>query len=529
MYLKFTSAVTFIFLFLVSTNVSLSQQRVFYNSKILDINNIRIISNNIGEGYWGRWFSGEWEDIVFSEGLFFIGKIDDSLHLAEILWGSLFSPGPIIDNQPAIISHPEDSLKYRVYKITKGDSSSSNIDVKEWPLNFGAPVTQNKRLKLYADQMLWTSYNALNVKTRNYAINYPPTPIEVHQTSFAYGEGAANIGDFPEDVVFYEYTIINKGNKQIDSAYLGLWTDINFNRNIYINFPGVDTLLQLGYCWGGNSSYLDSTSILAVGFVQLYGPAVLSPGSSAVFKGELKEGYRNLNITAFWGVHDDTFPDTSAYGPAYSRNTAWNIARGLDKTGRDIIDPYTNQKTTFRYAGDPVTGTGWLSNYDQPHTGGGAGFYMFSGPFNLAPNDTQWVMYALLPAKRENNLKSIIELRRRASVLKSSDYNDLVKFSEIKISDSLETIIPAGFKLLQNYPNPFNSGTTIKFEVPVKSIVRIDLFDVLGQKVSTLLESEKDAGQHFINFNPEGLSSGIYFYRMRTDVYSSIMKMVLLR
>ena len=73
---------------------------------------------------------------------------------------------------------------------------------------------------------------------------------------------------------------------------------------------------------------------------------------------------------------------------------------------------------------------------------GGAGFYMFTGPFNMAPQDTQWVMFALTAARSGDNLKSITELRRRANILHQFEYNELVKQSEIEVynSNSASTI-----------------------------------------------------------------------------------------
>jgi hypothetical protein len=74
--------------------------------------------------------------------------------------------------------------------------------------------------------------------------------------------------------------------------------------------------------------------------------------------------------------------------------------------------------------------------------------------------------------------------------------------------------LPTEYQLEQNYPNPFNPSTTIEFALPEKSQVSIKLYNVLGEEVATLVEGTRPAGFHKVQWNPEGLASGIYFYRM---------------
>ena len=89
--------------------------------------------------------------------------------------------------------------------------------------------------------------------------------------------------------------------------------------------------------------------------------------------------------------------------------------------------------------------------------------------------------------------------------------------------------IPAVFKLEQNYPNPFNPSTKIEYQLPKDGRVAIKVFNVLGQEVRTLVDEIKEAGYYTIEFNSNGLSSGIYFYSLFTGNYKMIKKMVLLK
>jgi hypothetical protein len=81
-------------------------------------------------------------------------------------------------------------------------------------------------------------------------------------------------------------------------------------------------------------------------------------------------------------------------------------------------------------------------------------------------------------------------------------------------SDEPAAATPREFALAQNYPNPFNPSTGIRYQVSGTSDVRLEVFDMLGRKVSTLVNERKAAGSYQVNFNAATLASGIYFYRL---------------
>jgi len=85
------------------------------------------------------------------------------------------------------------------------------------------------------------------------------------------------------------------------------------------------------------------------------------------------------------------------------------------------------------------------------------------------------------------------------------------------------------FNFSQNYPNPFNPITTIIYQIPEMSFVIIKVYDVLGNKVATLVNEEKPAGNYKAEFNGTGLPSGVYFYQLRAGNYIETKKMVLLK
>jgi len=95
------------------------------------------------------------------------------------------------------------------------------------------------------------------------------------------------------------------------------------------------------------------------------------------------------------------------------------------------------------------------------------------------------------------------------------------------ISDDIELV--DNYKLHQNYPNPFNPSTTIKFELPQSSVVSLKVYDVLGNEVATLVKDELTAGIHSVEFNAESFPSGTYFYRLQSNTFASVKKMLLLK
>lgn len=86
------------------------------------------------------------------------------------------------------------------------------------------------------------------------------------------------------------------------------------------------------------------------------------------------------------------------------------------------------------------------------------------------------------------------------------------------------------YELKQNYPNPFNAATTIEFHLPHPSQVSLEIFNLHGEKVATLLDRIKlMAGAHKINWQAEGLATGLYFYHWRANDLVETQKLILLK
>lgn len=100
-------------------------------------------------------------------------------------------------------------------------------------------------------------------------------------------------------------------------------------------------------------------------------------------------------------------------------------------------------------------------------------------------------------------------------------------FSPTAIDD--EAISPNAFSLSQNYPNPFNARTTIEYNLPEDSYVTLDIYDILGRKIETLVSEDQSSGHHTTVWDADRVATGLYFYRIQAGELSEIKHMTLLK
>jgi hypothetical protein len=90
-------------------------------------------------------------------------------------------------------------------------------------------------------------------------------------------------------------------------------------------------------------------------------------------------------------------------------------------------------------------------------------------------------------------------------------------------------VAPDQFVLAQNYPNPFNPTTTIEFALPKETHVSLEVYNVIGQRVATLVDETKPIGVYVVPFDASALASGTYFYRLTTKEVTFIKRMMILK
>jgi len=151
-----------------------------------------------------------------------------------------------------------------------------------------------------------------------------------------------------------------------------------------------------------------------------------------------------------------------------------------------------------------------------------AGFYVngnnvsdmiSTGPYDLQPYDSIIIAFALIAGDHLADIQTSAD----AAYLK---YHNIQSINNYNL---------AYFQLNQNFPNPFNSETTINFNLTGKSYVDLSVFNVLGEKVVTIVNKNMDIGSYFYTFNADKLIEGVYYYRLQTENKSSSKKMVVLK
>ena len=110
--------------------------------------------------------------------------------------------------------------------------------------------------------------------------------------------------------------------------------------------------------------------------------------------------------------------------------------------------------------------------------------------------------------------------------LKQIDFDGTYEYSDII---EAEVTTPIEFELSQNYPNPFNPSTKIKFSLNAETDIQLNVYNTLGQKVAEIFSGSLKEGYHEVVFDAGSLTSGIYFYRLETDQFVDVKKMILLR
>ncbi|UCD64188.1 MAG: T9SS type A sorting domain-containing protein [Candidatus Zixiibacteriota bacterium] len=440
-----------------------------------------------------------------------------------------FWPGPMFDGtfDPNGDINPD----YRVYKLyadsLAGNPGGDYEDYMTYAVPQGAPVDNFGQPAMLGDQMLWTVYNDANpdARTSYYSIT-EPLGVEIRQTVWAAmegpnltavcgdeGTGKAGLAAVDQTIfaVYMRYLIYNKGGRRLDSCFFSLWADPDLG-GASDDLVGCDTLDDVFFCYNAtNDDYAYGDRPPAVGFKFLHGPLVPSSGDSACFDGTWISDYRNLNMTSF--IKYVGGDDPQNYRQIYE------YMNGLNASAGGIPLP---NGTTYMLPGDPVTGEGDIDFASDDRRMMGT-----CGPFDMAPGDSQYVLVKVAVGLGDDRLSSITRLREILNGLTPSDTGDVVP---------PVPSLPTTFRLSQNYPNPFpnpsNPLTRIEFSVPVACRAKIDIYNIVGQKVKTLVDADLPAGRHFVDWDGtdrdgEVAASGLYFYKLTAGDHVSTRKMLL--
>lgn len=367
---------------------------------------------------------------VFESGLVWGAKVNGVTQVGGSTYNHGVQPGKIL--QPGTAENP-DLPKNRIYRVRPDYKTASvavesreeglseseirtqyETDWNEWPAADGAPYDDINNNGQYdaatdipgvpgASQTVWFVANDLDRNLVEKLYGSQPMGIEMQATFWAYSQAGPL-----SNMIFRRYMIINKSSTPFTDMYLSMWSDPD-NGDASDDYAGCDTTLSLGFCYNSNpqDAVYRNQAPPATGFDFFQGPVVAGTETdSAIFRGQIIRGKKNLPMTAFFyfarGDQNVTDPTLGSYEGTVQM---YNFLQGrVGKSGEFFKTPQ-GQPTTFVLPGDPVTGTGWLDGLQLP--AGDRRIGLSSGPFTMAINDTQEIVVAQIAAQGSDRLQSV--------------------------------------------------------------------------------------------------------------------------
>ena len=560
------------FLFFLCLNVSYlfgqNSFRFFINNLNMPINNKGILAavNIPPEGPLGKY-----NDIgfLFSGGFWLSGNNADTIWACAVASASLmenFIPGNVGSNQY--------DPRYKIYVINK-DDPDFGPSWQEWvfAVNLGAkfydgnsdglynPVDLNNngmwdpnedRPDLIGNQLAWCVFNDGQFP-RQRLTGSEPVGLEIRQSVFGYlSEVSLEINN----ILFIRYEILNTGSvySSLDSVYFTAWADPDLG-NHADDLVGSDTLSNSGYLYNDGEDFLFGTNPPAFFINILQGPKAYIPGETFIdnnsngiyeegidtpldtaynrlgpIRGiEIYPGAKNQPLTSF--VHYQA--NDPVLGDPNTMRDARNYMTGQKRQG-GYIDPCnwplgnvtggincSEVNPLFWYSGDPETSIGWINNHPTDQR-----MVVNTGYFSLKENESVTIIIGYTIGQG-NSPKNSVTVGKALSLFAHEFYQSNFDNSIVSVEDEYDYVNE--FRLFQNYPNPFNPSTKVSFVIGQSSFVSLKVYDVIGNEVATLVSEEKPAGSYEVEFNASSLSSGIYFYELRSGSFSSTKKMILIK
>lgn len=320
--------------------------------------------------------------------------------------------------------------------------------------------------------------------------------------------------DFDSMAVFYQNMLEIYQSTIIDYAPQALPELASYSTIIFCQ----EHLLGYRYFDPFDYSGLSSSYLEAGGNVIIAGTRQITPTSS--FQGILNYDtfqfpYQYLNLAGieFPDIYNTEFTGGESVSPLFD-----HFSVDTSRANRIIFPPFENDGRLFGMGVlIPIDSSEVIYNYISvdPDTsifhGRPIGIIHRTETYNTAT--LEFPLYYVEEPVSYDILHTILE-----------------EFGEVRVNIEDDNVpLPEETSLLQNYPNPFNSQTVFTYLLSEPGYIEISVYNILGQKVATIAEGEKNAGQHSLTWNADLLPSGIYFARLKTEQDSRTIKLLLLK
>jgi hypothetical protein len=512
----------------------------------LDVGDARAMAFNTGALFFGNLHQAAYivprdsaTSPIFSAALWVGGLVGGEVRAVSATY-ALFEmwPGPL-DAATGRPPQPDDCSDYdRIWRVSRRDVADSyrtgaaSPDLEEWPVHLGAPVLDGDgdpgnydlaagdQPAISGDQMLWWVMN--DVGGPHHYAETAPMGIEVRVSAFALGSAPPALNQ----TTFYRYQLVYRGGKSLDSAYVGLYADVDLGWSTD-DRVGSDTLRDIGIVFNGedNDGPPFCTDCYAVppafGVQVLDGPVGIPNGRDDDRDGQIDESGERLRMSSFMSVWDWVYPQQS---PRNGRET-YQFLQGRWSDGTPVteggggLNPGSTNTTTRMLAGDPVTPRFWSTECPASPVSCGSPiqpqdsrFMVASGPFGLTHNASAEWLLAMVFAQGTDRLDSVVELRRAATVVRNAYDTGLLE--PRRVPGFVGPAPPLSIELRRPAPNPFSDEAVMSVSLPAAAGVRVAMVDVLGREVAVLADGPHEAGPHPIVISGAGLAPGVYVARV---------------
>ena len=344
--------------------------------------------------------------------------------------------------------------------------------------------------------------------------------------------------DGPDNVAFFYVvgntgTIIRSLNNGVDWSPLSSGTTRNLNGLSFVNpfqiFVVGDSGLIIKTTNGGSSwSTLTSGTTRTLRCIHAITPDIVIAG------GENGTILRTSNGGTTW---TSRFSDTTktfnriAFAIGSGGGVMWAVGNGgAIYTSLNYGDTWTPQASTTTqnlndvYFADGTTGAAVGDNGTVRNTTNGGATWLTDSYLNsLTTEHIKCIAPVHFSILQQSAVDSVTVVGIVGNGIMTVSSEPLTQVFEPSPS------LPSDFALHQNYPNPFNPTTIINFQLPIDNYVTIKVYDLLGREVATLVDEEKVPGTYTVAWNGSGHASGVYFYRLITDSFVDVKKLVLLK
>lgn len=377
-----------------------------------------------------------------------------------------------------------------VYKVTISGGSGTKVGV-DIAVSSGVLTTYDSNLKVLNGELTQPSPKSYSGGKYIFTFNYKAPADTGYQILYATGESKKAEWNFANNFSVHVIQPSINAPSNLSAEFIIApvphvtlnWVDNADNETNYIVERSINTntaFEQICELPANSVSYIDSLGLLqnANHFYRVYA----------------KNAMLNSNYSNVVEIFNSLPVELTSFSAKQDKNNvllSWTTASELNNMGFEVERALTKDN------------------------------WQVIGFINGASTTTQLTRYSYVDENIKSDNKTIYYR------LKQIDYNgDFEYYSTINLDFITSDF---SFKLNQNFPNPFNPATTISFQLPAKLFTTLKIFDLTGKEVTTLINSEMEAGNYNINFNADNLSSGTYFYTLHAGDFTQTFKMQLIK